>query len=274
MKEFLLYIFLAFKTSIAFSQNSIENLSFFQNDWSPAKTMESATYFMDKVRENDTTYVCRYYQKIGPLVKWETYKDSSLSIPHGIWAWYNTNGDIDSTGEFSDGKRDKYWRYGIVENSGIYASAEYNKGRVIKQTNFLTRKVISNGTESDLNESTISISLPINGGTGALIDDRPAEFQNGGYSGWTQYLAHNLKIPNKFSSVAGSHASASVLTEFEINEIGQVINALTIHSREWSADLAALSIIKNSPPWNPARKGGKFVVSNKIRQKLTFRVNI
>ena len=95
MKQISLYVLLAFQANIAFSQNEkTPLLYFYKNDWSAANNMDSATYFMHKIRESDTSYVCRYYQKTGPLVRWETYKDSSLKNPHGIWAWYNGNGDI------------------------------------------------------------------------------------------------------------------------------------------------------------------------------------
>ena len=274
MKKQVLLIILFYHVVTCFSQSSNESFYVFKKDWTPAKDMESATYFMHEVVENDTTYVCRFYNKTGPMVKLETYQDSSLKIPHGTWAWYNTNGDIDSVGEFSMGKKDKYWRYGINANGGMRISEEYQSGSLIKKINYITKKIMSNGTESDLNDSSLVVSLPYPSKMPnlSMTDDRPSEFKNGGVSGWVQYLRDNLKTPNRFTLISGPRTSATVLVEFLVNQDGQVVNVLIDHSREWSVDMAALKIIKNSPPWFPARQGGRFVMY-RHRQKLTFQVN-
>jgi protein TonB len=105
-----------------------------------------------------------------------------------------------------------------------------------------------------------------------LIDDRPAEFKEGGIAGWVQYLSDNLKTPDRFTLISGPRTKATIKVEFEVNESGQVQNVLIDHSREWSVDMAAMNIIKGSPPWVPAREGGKNVVF-RHRQNLTFQVN-
>src|SRR4051812_15713576 len=48
----------------------------FKEDWSSAKNFDEATYFMQVTKDNDTTFVCRYYNKFGPMVKQESYFDA------------------------------------------------------------------------------------------------------------------------------------------------------------------------------------------------------
>jgi protein TonB len=186
--------------------------------------------------------------------------------------WYKNNGDIDSVGEFSNGNKDKYWRYGINENGSMKMSEEYHSGKLVRQINFITKKILIDGKESDLKESSLAVSFPYKNPGLSMTDDKPSEFKNGGVSGWVQYLRDNLKTPDRFTLISGPRTSATVLVEFVVNQDGQVVNALIDHSREWSVDMAALKIIKNSPPWFPARQGGRFLMYQH-RQKLTFQVN-
>ena len=55
----------------------------FNADWSAAKSLDECTYFMQEIKNSDTEFVCRYYNKLGPMVKQETYKDAELTIPNG-----------------------------------------------------------------------------------------------------------------------------------------------------------------------------------------------
>ena len=253
---FILICLLSFLRTTALAQDNKESFYVFKKDMSPAKDMASATYFMHEVIENDTTYVCRFYQKTGPMMKMETFRDSALTIPHGNWAWYRTNGDVDTIGVFSNEKEDKYWRCGIKENGLMDMAEEYESGKLIKQTNFVAKKVWYKGEWLDVKESDLVVPVHIKNSNFALIDDRPAEYKDGGIAGWLQYLRENLKTPERFTLISGPRTKASIRLEFEVNETGKIQNVLIDHSREWSVDMAAMNIIKNSPPWVPAKQGG------------------
>ena len=85
---------LIFPINKTFSQKTNENFYVFKADWSAAKSIDDSTYFMQEIKDNDTEYVCRYYNKSGPMVRQETYKDESLTIPNGRFCWYNEKGKI------------------------------------------------------------------------------------------------------------------------------------------------------------------------------------
>ena len=178
-------------------------------------------------------------------MKMETFRDSALTIPHGNWAWYRTNGDVDTIGVFSNEKEDKYWRCGIKENGLMDMAEEYESGKLIKQTNFVAKKVWYKGEWLDVKESDLVVPVHIKNSNFALIDDRPAEYKDGGIAGWLQYLRENLKTPERFTLISGPRTKASIRLEFEVNETGKIQNVLIDHSREWSVDMAAMNIIKN-----------------------------
>ncbi|MEP6512310.1 MAG: hypothetical protein ABJA79_00480 [Parafilimonas sp.] len=45
------------------------------------------------------------------MVKQESFIDSNLSIPNGRFCWYDSKGDIDSTGIVSNGVKAATWIY-------------------------------------------------------------------------------------------------------------------------------------------------------------------
>lgn len=269
---FLLGILYTLQIS-GFSQDTNASLYAFKKDWTAAHDMDSATYFMYEVDENDTTYVCKYYNKMGPMIKWETYRDSSLTIPHGIWVWYNTQGYIDSVGEFSNGKKDKGWRYGINEKGDNKLTEEYSSGVLVKKTDYVNKKEWINGEEFELKDSSLANQKSIENPNLSKNDaKKKAEFKNGGIPGWMKYIGRKLKTPDRFTYNWSPGTSATVIIEFIVNTDGNISNILIEHSVEWSVDMETIKIIKNSPPWSPAIQDGKFVI-DRFRQGFTYKVN-
>lgn len=101
---------------------------------------------MLKVKENDTTYVCRYYQAKGPLIRWETYKNEALSIANGTFAWYNISGNIDSMVTYNNNNRTGTLNYynsiNSNENTNSYDSPSEFRGGVRGWSEFLSQNLI------------------------------------------------------------------------------------------------------------------------------------
>jgi hypothetical protein len=101
MKIFSIFCISIFQLAIIYplkAQKQNDAFYVFKKDWSGAKNLDEAAYFMQVLKETDTTYVCRYYNKSGPMAKQESYLDEDLTIPNGRFCWYNINGDLDSIG--------------------------------------------------------------------------------------------------------------------------------------------------------------------------------
>jgi hypothetical protein len=90
-------LFLLALPRLAFSQKQEDGIFYLMKiDWSATKNIDKAAYFMQVIQENDSTYICRFYNKYGPMIRQETFLDSALSIPNGRFCWYDAKGNLDS----------------------------------------------------------------------------------------------------------------------------------------------------------------------------------
>lgn len=262
MKTLIIIIFSFISTFLEAQTNG--KFFLFNKDWSSMQDFDKATYFMQQVKENDTTFTCRYYQKNGPMVKWETYLDSNMTIPNGLFAWYNKRGDLDSIGYTNRGRKNLTWQYGFKPDGAVITAEEYQDGRLVKRINYKT-KIISypSGNEEKLEDPKENKNDVF----------KKAEFIDGGIDGWVKYVTENLKTPERYISIAGPNSDGYVGVSFEINKMGKVNKIFLYHSAEWSADNEAIRLLNNSPIWIPAEKNGVPTEYN-FRQKLIFRVGL
>lgn len=265
----ILFRSLSFLTCIllsttCFSQKSKEAFFAFKEDWSPINDLNKATYFMHQVKENDSTFVCRYYQKMGPMVKCETYKDEYLEIPHGRFAWYNSLGNLDSTGMVNEGKKDGYWEF-WQPNGKLGIEILFEKGRRIWTKNYLTK--IMYFTDGRPNEP---LSDDPDKYDEYEEDEKPAEFK-GGVDNWVRYLEKTLETPGRFKDIVGGGGKGTVIVCFYIDKTGNLYDPYIQHSIEWSVDMETLRVLKKSPPWTPAYKNGKPVIY-RHKQSITHSI--
>ncbi|MBY0480490.1 MAG: energy transducer TonB [Chitinophagaceae bacterium] len=232
----------------------------FNSDWTPAKSMEVATYFMTAEKENDTLYACRYYNMRGPMILWESYKDSALEKPNGLFAWYDKKGKLDSLGQVHNGKKDGEWTYGFSDSGEAIITKIYEEGVLQKTINHTSKLVLKSG--GDWEQLTNEII--------DTTDQHPAEF-TGGVKKWGKFLEKNLITPKRFMSISGPNSHQTVTVSFRINPIGEVCNIFIINSCEWSADMEVIRILKISPKWIPSTIKGKPVPYNH-KQNITFQV--
>jgi protein TonB len=254
--------------SITIAQVNNEVFYLFKSDWSPAKNIDKAAYFEQVVKENDTIYACRYYSKNGPMIKQESFRDDKLEIPNGVFLWYAKSGKLDSMGYVYNGKKDGEWKYFDGKNSPIIIT-KYNKGRFVDSYDYSARKIYHNdGTVKNMDVPRVK-------DTGAVkiftVVQSPAEFE-GGLKGWQQYLIQNMKTPDRFINLAGrGGTNATDIVTFEIDKTGSISNVILLKSCEWSVDMEALRVIKQSPKWKPAVQNGRTVIYRHV-QNLTFSV--
>lgn len=222
-----------------------EKLYAFKKDWSPTASLDSASYVMSVLKENDTLYVCRNYQIYGPMISWESYKDAALDTANGDFIWYNINGEKDSSATFLNGQKISF-----DNNTKPVAQKSSNKPTV----------------ESDSSKQKI-VDVNID-----PADSRPAEFK-GGIKGWTYYLEKNLVTPERLKNLSKKSSKYTVVVSFIVDKTGDVSNIRIEKSCEWSADNEILRILKKSPKWIPATiKNAPVVYRHK--QSITFVVDV
>lgn len=241
-------------------------LYIFKADWSAAANWDECIYFMQMNKESDSLFVCKYYNKVGPMVRQESYKDSDLTIPEGRFCWYNSKGYLDSTGIVSNGRKDKFWEY--LQNGISTQMIRYDKGKLLTTTDNAAKTFTDeNGNTIPLEEKRIADSVAMVGIVSTQIE---AKYKDGS-QGWVNYLQKNLDTPDRLVSVLGE-GRFTVIASFLINKLGDVDDTYLIKSVEWSGDERILKTLKNSPKWEPAMQENKPVIYRQ-KQSLTFTVS-
>ncbi len=261
MKKFLFVFFICI-SNILVAQNELFFL--YKSDWSDAKDMKEATYFMHMLKENDTAFVCRYYNVTGPMLKMETYQDRELTIPKGRFSWYNQNGWLDSTGFVYHGRKDGIWYYMDIDSAHIVVREEYIRGKFQKRIDYRNEKI----TNADGTSEPLDKPKPKDDNKQDSVIQIEATFRNG-LKDWKLYLMKNMKTPERFINLANGYKKASPMVSFNIDKEGNVVEVQLVKTAEWSVDMEALRVIKNSPKWTPATQDGKPVIYRQ-RQSLTF----
>jgi len=222
----------------AFPQSKNESFYVYRADWSAAPSLDSCTYFMHEIKKSDSEFICRYYNKFGPMIKQESYKDADLTIPNGRFCWYNSKGKIDSCGLVKNFHKDGHWEYFMGDSMSFTYYDEYDNGKFIKRAGAIKK---------DTAESSDSLSVTI-----VQIE---AQFNNGS-KGWVKYLERNLENPPRFNSIF-SPGRYTVTISFLVNKQGRTEDIYLKKSVEWSADKEVMDIIEKSPAWKPATVNGK-----------------
>ncbi len=84
----------------------------------------------------------------------------------------------------------------------------------------------------------------------------------GGMEAWYNYLKLNLKYPRQEQKLG---IEGTVIVRFVINTDGSIQDVEIVRSASEGLDQAAMTVIKNSPNWNPGKNGGR-----PIRSRMTI----
>lgn len=278
MNHFLLILFTTLLTSTCTSAHAQKkkkdkldpSFYLYKADWSDAASIDEATYFMESTKESDSLYICRYYNKLGPMIRQESYLDAALSMPNGRFCWYNAKGDLDSIGQVYKQKKDSYWYY--YRDGKTYLVIQYEKGKMIEKTDYDAQmKYYADGTQETFAERKIKDSLEkLSADTTFTTVQVEAKYK-GGTSGWTNYISNNLKTPERLINVLGKGLHTAIVG-FMINKEGATDDVYIIHSVEWSGDREISNLIKDAPKWQPAVQNGRTVLY-RMKQSISFQVN-
>jgi antitoxin component YwqK of YwqJK toxin-antitoxin module len=272
MKPIIIFAMLLCFASGIGAQSNKEVFYAFTKDWTPISNMEKAAYFAHVVKENDTTYVCRYYQKEGPMMKQEVYKDDTYKIPNGVFMYYTPQAKIDSVGTFVNGVKNGTWiHYG--DSSRPILRVQYDAGNFVSASDDINKKIYyADGHEETFGSARKKYNDTIKTIVVTLAK-LPPQFE-GGTKAWQDYLSGNLRTPDRLKNIlaAKGGGKATVVVVFDVDKDGNIGNVMIDKSYEWSADMEAMRVIKNSPKWNPAVQNGS-IKTYRHKQSLTFAVN-
>ncbi len=245
-------------------KDEVESFYLLKQDWSVAPDLASAVYFMQVIKDNDSSYICRYYNKNGPMVKQESFKNEELTIPNGRFCWYNNDGFLDSVGQVTNGHKDGYWEY--YSNQKRYLAIRYKNRQIVEKLDYDAGIYTdSSGTQSSLKEKFTGDSL--------LSDNlKPVQVAAKFNGDWKNYINKNLRTPERLGNVMGKGRYV-VAVSFLIDKEGNVKDVFLMKSSEWSADTEALRVFQSAPKWIPAQQNGT-PVAYRQKEALTFVVDV
>ncbi|MFC4231303.1 hypothetical protein ACFOW1_05340 [Parasediminibacterium paludis] len=241
----------------------------FDENFKTVNSLDVATYFLNVRKDADSVFVCRYYQKNGPMLRQETYKDKTLKIKHGRFVWYNEGGKVDSTGIFVNGLKDGDFDH-YDDTLGTIDTYAYKNGLLEFHKDHIKKFIYyANGNVEDLNLKSNIADTSSKIFTTVQIE---SEF-NGGQKAWSKYVGKNFAIPKRYEAIVGRKGGRGKVTGyFTVDKIGKIGDVWLARSCEWSVDIEAIKVFKNGPDWTPAIQNGVKVKSRK-RQDISFIVD-
>ena len=222
----------------------IDTIQFFDHNWKQVKERK-AIYLLRISQLADSSWQYSYYNMYGPAIRIETYKDQAAKIPHGLFVWYNNDGELDSTGYFYEGQRDDMWSYPARDTAEYY-----EKGHLLTKnevTDLFRQRAIPDPNFPDHNRPTPEAYYP---------------------GSWEAYLAAHLQYPRR---AVINKITGNVIVDFWVEPTGKIAHPCVSQSVEISLDDEALWLIQNSHDWVPAIRGSRRVRGYK-RQPFAFRL--
>lgn len=253
MKTLFLFVLAScfFAAAMAQTRDITPALFVFDKDWHGCKP-EDAVYLGCLRKFNDTTYEWKYYNFKGPLISVETYKDKDNNIPHGLFAFYGTDGKLDSMGYTKNGKKHDNWTF-YTDSLSVIRVDEYADGRLLRSKDTTALRKERDSTK-EWSDQVVAQGLGIE-----------ASFKNGD-AGWVKYVQNNINFPDRARNLG---INGKVLIQFIVQTDGTLSGFFLRQSLEYSIDEEAIRLLKKSPKWIPARLNGKMVKAYRI-QPLVF----
>jgi hypothetical protein len=268
LKRLVYLLLLAVMYQTAIGQQSEEGgFYLFKKDWSAAKNINQATYFMQLIHENDSTYICRYYNKLSSMIRQESYLDSGFTIPNGRFCWYNQNGSLDSTGLVNRKRKNGLWMY---YNNGECTCVLYNNGYLVEKGDYFKKELTGESGNNIPNSINNPLQdTPVAGSSAGNMQFKDVNSDQSNYiEQWKEYLQKAITVPERFISI-NKIGFCPVAVAFTIDNEGKTDDVYLTSSCELSTDNEVLSTFKKGPPLRFAGKEGDSIGYN-LRQTVYF----
>ena len=235
-----------FMTISLFAQEK-EIFYVFDSLWKPTE-VKNARYVACVTSENGN-YQAKFYNYFGPMLWVESYSDKEFKIRHGKCRYYDQEGNLDSSGQYVNGKKEgSFYKSKRIKEDSFILATEY----VYRADSLL--KVI------DRSKDTLPKTDTAN--------EKESEYP-GSLRAWSRFLGKHLSYPERAQN---SQIAGEVRVSFSVDEQGKVGDIYISKSREYSLDTESIKMIEISGRWNPASKSGVYVKSYK-RQPIIFRLD-
>lgn len=246
--KFLFTFFLSLSFLSSFTQDKNQ---FYALDAKMNQTVLDSSKYILWIHETDRAkWQWDYYLTWGPLVKSTRYADHDGTIKDGRFSFYNSMGDLDSTGVYDHGKKNgRFLKMKAISNDSMITVLQYDY------------------LQDSLVKSDDSVEGP-----GKITKDDTSNKKEaaypGGISQWTNYIVKNMRYPERAQT---KDIQGEVRIYFRVDKDGNVSDPFIQKSIEYSLDEESLRLIKQSGKWEPATINGVPADSYKI-QPLNYRL--
>jgi hypothetical protein len=240
-----LLVFILITTNLSGQNIKTEKHTYFDASWQETN-VKNARYHVRHTKLGDTTWLIDTYNYYGPMIRSGVYKDEQASVPHGLLAWYNSQGRLDSSRDFYEGLPHGQWM--IYKDTTLMEWRKYYRGTLVEMKDGATYI-------ADLRKHADT-----------LDETGKESFFPGGDPKWMRYLNENAKYPRQLIK---REIQGKVRVNFIVGPSGFITVAYLTRSVSMLLDDQLLNLIKNSPRWEPATISGRPVNSYRI-QELNF----
>lgn len=242
-----------------FNQSKAQDtiLTYLDDNWESA-TENDFTFYRKSVELSKSKWLVLDYYKQGNLQMSGFYTDSSISIENGNFSYFYENGNLESRGQYINGKHEKEWTYwwsnGDINKSGFYKEDKktgiwkwYKDNGQICSKELLKSDSLVSATFYDESGKVISINkIPVE-----VMPEFP-----GGTSKMYKYLSKKLKYPKQMRRQG---IQGIVKLTFIITNQGQVEGVRVLESVHPKIDQEAIRVINKMPDWSPGKQHNREV---------------
>jgi len=240
---FALFFIFLYKSSIAQNDTSYY---YFSKDGKEVSS-DSALFYLKLYKQDNQWFGREYYKKTNIIKSEGNYSGKDAKTYLGSFKNYNENGILDYIAEYDNGK--------LISRTNFYKTGNkkslitYNNGGADQQKGW-------DETGKEIRK---------------FIVEREARFK-GGSEGWKKFLEKHLNA-NIAAEANAPEGMYEVKVQFIINKEGYVTNVKAISVPATCKPCAgeAISVISNSPEWEPAIQNNEPVIYQAI-QYVTFQV--
>ncbi|HBL71594.1 MAG TPA: hypothetical protein DD409_01125 [Bacteroidales bacterium] len=219
MKPLVVYllVFVAINLSL-----SAQEVHWFDKNWQPLPSKENASYFRVIDYDSVTAHlIVKDFYQSGKIYRTGSYLTLVPEIRDGQFVWY------------------------------------YKSGRVHKEMTYQGNLATSWRVLDEKGRAQLAAVLEFKGPNGEdLAEAMPVDKEPGfvgGKKALNAYIRKNLKYP---ASASFQPMEGTVIVFFHVDEQGKLSNFKVIQEVHPDLDRAALELVTNMPPWEPATVDG------------------
>jgi hypothetical protein len=214
-----------------------QTYDYFDSAWKSVS--EKKAVYLCRLRQTvDSCWQYSYYTMLGPIIRIESFKMGGGSVRHGMYAWYDSTGRLDSAGRFVHGKKEGEWIYpGLTPDKNSLSGQLYEQGRLI-----------ANVVTIDSSSLTRVASYP------------------GGTEHWLKYLTRHTVYPSRAYK---NWIKGGPIVLFTVAPSGRLEDIIPYRSVEMSLDDEVVGVMEDAPKWTPAVYGNQKIRSY-MRQQIVF----